>query len=66
MRERLASQLSEQELLYVPLSKGGKPRRIVQARTLGRLLDDLLAWLPESRLYLLLNRLSGLRELLRS
>ncbi|HEX3599591.1 MAG TPA: hypothetical protein VHU84_05575 [Lacipirellulaceae bacterium] len=38
--------LSNQELLYVPLSKGGKPRRIVKARTLGQLLDDLLSWLP--------------------
>jgi hypothetical protein len=38
--------LSDQELLYVPLSKGGKPRRIVRARTLGQLLDDLLSWLP--------------------
>jgi hypothetical protein len=38
--------LAQQELLYVPLSKGGKPSRIVRARTLGRLLDDLLSWLP--------------------
>jgi hypothetical protein len=38
--------LSEQELLYVPLGKGGRPRRIVRARTLGQLLDDLLSWLP--------------------
>jgi hypothetical protein len=38
--------LSTQELLYVPLSKGGKPRRIVRARNLGQLLDDLLGWLP--------------------
>ena len=32
----------QQELLYVPLAKGGKPRRIVRARTLGQLLHDLL------------------------
>ncbi len=38
--------LSAQELLYVPLGKGGRPRRIVRARTLGQLLDDLLCWLP--------------------
>lgn len=38
--------LTAQELLYVPLTKGGKPRRIVRARTLGQLLDDLLSWLP--------------------
>jgi hypothetical protein len=38
--------LAEQELLYVPLAKGGKPHRIVRARTLGQLLDDLLNWLP--------------------
>jgi len=38
--------LSQQELLYVPLGKGGRPRRIVRARRLGQLLDDLLGWLP--------------------
>jgi hypothetical protein len=38
--------IAEQELLYVPLAKGGKPRRIVRARTLGQLIDDLLNWLP--------------------
>jgi hypothetical protein len=38
--------LAEQELLYVPLSKGGRPRRIVRARRLGQFLDDLLGWLP--------------------
>ena len=38
--------LAAQELLYVPLSKGGRPRRIVRARTLGQLLEDLLSWLP--------------------
>jgi hypothetical protein len=38
--------LAEQELLYVPLGKGGKPARIVRARRLGQLLDDLLGWLP--------------------
>jgi hypothetical protein len=38
--------LVAQELLYVPLSKGGRPRRIVRARALGQLLEDLLSWLP--------------------
>jgi hypothetical protein len=38
--------LSAQELLYVPLSKGGRPPRIVRARNLGQLIDDLLGWLP--------------------
>ncbi|HEX5471637.1 MAG TPA: hypothetical protein VFW73_07105 [Lacipirellulaceae bacterium] len=38
--------LAAQELLYVPISKGGRPRRIVHARALGQLLDDLLTWLP--------------------
>jgi hypothetical protein len=38
--------LSSQELLYVPLAKGGRPRRIVRARTLCQLLEDLLSWLP--------------------
>jgi len=38
--------LTSQELLYVPLSKGGRPRRIVRARAIGQLLEDLLSWLP--------------------
>lgn len=38
--------LVEQELLYIPLSKGGSPRRIVKARALGQLIKDLLGWLP--------------------
>jgi hypothetical protein len=37
--------LASQELLYVPLAKGGKPRRVVRARTLGQLLHELLGWL---------------------
>ena len=36
----------QQELLYVPLAKGGKPRRIVRARALVQLIQDLLGWLP--------------------
>ncbi len=38
--------LSQQELLYVPLAKGGQPRRIVRARALVQLIHDLLEWLP--------------------
>jgi hypothetical protein len=38
--------LAQQHLLYVPLAKGGKPRRIVRARTLVQLIQDLLEWLP--------------------
>lgn len=40
------SWLARQELLYVPLGKGGRPRRIVEARTRARLIYDLLDWLP--------------------
>ncbi|TWT37309.1 hypothetical protein KOR34_22570 [Posidoniimonas corsicana] len=38
--------LLKQELLYVPLGKGGAPGRIVKARALHQLIYDLLAWLP--------------------
>jgi hypothetical protein len=38
--------LTRQELLYVPLAKGGRPRRIVRARACGQLIYDLLGWLP--------------------
>jgi hypothetical protein len=38
--------LAKQELLYVPLAKGGRPRRIVRARACGQLINDLLGWLP--------------------
>jgi hypothetical protein len=38
--------LAAQELLYVPLARGGRPRRIVRARACGQLIFDLLAWLP--------------------
>jgi hypothetical protein len=43
---RFVTWLADQELLYVPLGKGGRPVRIVRARRLGQLLDDLLGWLP--------------------
>jgi hypothetical protein len=38
--------LAQQELLYVPLAKGGRPPRIVRARTFVQLIHDLLGWLP--------------------
>jgi hypothetical protein len=41
-----AASLAERELLYVPLARGGRPRRIVRARSLGQLIHDLLGWLP--------------------
>ncbi len=39
-------ELSTQPLLYVPLSKGGEPARLAQARVLQQALRDLLQWLP--------------------
>ncbi|WP_425396142.1 hypothetical protein [Aeoliella sp.] len=41
-----ARSLVDQELLYVPLGKGGSPGRIVKARALHGLIHDLLGWLP--------------------
>ena len=38
--------LTNKPLLYVPLSKGGNPRKIVQARLRQRLIEELLASLP--------------------
>lgn len=43
---RFTRWLTTQELLYVPLSKGGRPRRIARARSVGQLIEDLLGWLP--------------------
>lgn len=39
--------LSLQPLLYVPHSRGGEPRQIVNTRCLQHLLNDLLGWLPQ-------------------
>lgn len=44
--DAFARSLVDQELLYVPLSKGGSPSRIVKARALHGLIHDLLGWLP--------------------
>lgn len=40
------SALSREEILYVPLARGGDPRKIVRARSLHRLISDLAGWLP--------------------
>ncbi|MGL4513975.1 MAG: hypothetical protein ACRCT8_12865 [Lacipirellulaceae bacterium] len=42
----LTKALVAEELLYVPLGKGGDPKKIVRARTLLRLISDLVGWLP--------------------
>lgn len=39
--------LAPQPLLYVPHSRGGEPRQIVNTRCLQHLLNDLLSWLPQ-------------------
>lgn len=44
--EFLAS-LAPRQMLYVPHSRGGEPRRVVATRSLQRLLNDLLGWLPK-------------------
>jgi hypothetical protein len=38
--------LASQEILYVPLGKGGNPRRNVRTRALGQFIFDLVGWLP--------------------
>jgi hypothetical protein len=43
---RFTDWLSKHELLYVPLAKGGRPRRNVRARARVQLVYDLLGWLP--------------------
>jgi len=39
--------LEPRPLLYIPHSRGGKPRQIVSTRCLQHLLHDLLSWLPQ-------------------
>ncbi|HEX3725062.1 MAG TPA: hypothetical protein VHV08_02420, partial [Pirellulales bacterium] len=46
MWPRFLDSLQNQPLLYVPLTKGGDPARMAQARTLQQALRDLLQWLP--------------------
>jgi hypothetical protein len=43
--EFLAS-LRPRQLLYVPHSRGGSPRKVVTTRSVQRMLNDLLGWLP--------------------
>ncbi len=45
--DELLGHLEQQTLLYVPVSKGGDPERLVLARALQQLLRDLLQWLPK-------------------
>ncbi len=42
----LLEALAEHPLLYVPLAKGGDPRKIVATRVRQHSIQDLLAWLP--------------------
>jgi hypothetical protein len=39
--------LRPRQLLYVPHSRGGAPRQVVITRSIQRLLNDLLGWLPK-------------------
>jgi hypothetical protein len=43
---QLRTALTAEELLYIPISRGGDPRKIVRARVLHRLIGDLLTWMP--------------------
>ncbi|HEX6963755.1 MAG TPA: hypothetical protein VF175_17945, partial [Lacipirellula sp.] len=38
--------LRPRQMLYVPHSRGGSPRQVVITRSVQRLLNDLLGWLP--------------------
>jgi hypothetical protein len=38
--------LRPRQMLYVPHSRGGSPRKVVVTRSIQRLLNDLLGWLP--------------------
>ena len=48
---KLIRALSKEPLLYVPLSRGGEPKKIVRARTLQSLNADLLKALPRLGLW---------------
>ncbi len=43
---RFVSWLTPKRMLYIPHSRGGKPREIVATRGLQQLLHDLLGWMP--------------------
>ncbi len=42
----LIETLSAKTILYVPLARGGDPRKIATARTMQQAMHQLLAWLP--------------------
>ncbi len=42
----LTKALAERPLLYVPTTRGGSPQRVVDSRSLQRILERLLAYLP--------------------
>lgn len=44
--EAFLEALAPRQLLYVPHSRGGVPRQVVVTRSIQRLLNDLLGWLP--------------------
>lgn len=44
--QRLLVELGSRPLLYLPLARGGSPRKLIAARTLHRSLRDLLGALP--------------------
>ncbi len=46
-----AAGIGKEPLLYVPLSRGGEPKKIVRARTLQALIADLLKALPRLGLW---------------
>lgn len=46
--ERYEAVLKGSQLLYVPLARGGDPRRIVAARIRRSAIESLLVWLPRS------------------
>ena len=46
----LCKMLAGREILYVPLTKGGKVGSIVAARSRQRLIENLLVWLPRQGL----------------
>jgi hypothetical protein len=48
---KLLRALSKEPLLYVPLSRGGEPKKIVRARTLQALIAELLKALPRLGLW---------------
>ncbi|HTM53575.1 MAG TPA: hypothetical protein VL175_06075 [Pirellulales bacterium] len=43
--------LASEQLLYVPLAKGGDPARMTRARVLQQAVRDLLEWLPRLGLF---------------